>query len=72
MINFSETMFYAESEGRLPTRLGKLNAIIKEIKNYPTSAIDEDEFINIVNKHGLNYYDLTTKERNYIEFKISH
>ena len=72
MINFPEMMFYAESEGLLPTRLGKINAINKEVKNYPAHTIDEDDFIYIVNKHGLNYNDLTQKELNYISFKISH
>ena len=66
MINFPETMFYAESEGILPTRLGKLNAIIKDIKNYPEPTIDETAFIYITNKHGIDYKELTQKEFNYI------
>lgn len=72
MIKFSEMMFYAENEGLLPTRQGKINAIIKDVKNYPAASIDEDDFIQIVNKHGLTYKSLTQKELNYISFKISH
>lgn len=64
-------LFYmAESEGLLPTRLGKLNAVIKEIKNYPTPTIDEEAFVYIMNKCNLDYKSLTQKELNYILAEI--
>lgn len=63
---FFEMMFYAESEGLLPTRAGKLNAVIKEIKNISDSSIDLDTFKYILKKHGLSYETLSAKEMNYI------
>lgn len=66
MINFPEQMFYAESEGLLPTRLGKLNAVIKDIKRCPNPTIDEATFIEIMNKNDVDYKELTQKEFNYI------
>lgn len=64
-------LFYmAESEGLLPTRLGKLNAAIKEIKNYPTPTIDEETFVYIMDKCNLDYKSLTQKELNYILAEI--
>ena len=64
-------LFYmAENEGLLPTRLGKLNAAIKEIKNYPAPTIDEDTFVYIMDKCNLDYKSLTQKELNYILAEI--
>lgn len=64
-------LFYmAESEGLLPTRLGKLNAVIKEIKSCPAPAIDEETFVYIMDKCNLDYKSLTQKELNYILAEI--
>lgn len=65
-MKFSELAFYAESEGLLPTRLGKLNAIINEIKRVPTSSIDIDTLVSLLNKNGIEIDDLTQKEFDYI------
>lgn len=69
-MNFPELMFYAESEGFLPTRFGKINSIIKDIKNYPQPTIDEETFIEICNKYEIDYATLNQKELNYILSKI--
>lgn len=60
----------AESEGMLPTRLGKLNAAIKDFRNHPSPTIETETFINIMNKHGLDYKSLTQTEFNYILEKV--
>jgi len=65
-MNFPELMFMAETEGQLPTRIGRLNAIIKDIKNFPAPTIDSDTLISILNKNGIELKDLTQKEFNYI------
>ena len=65
-MNFPELMFMAEAEGQLPTRMGRLNAIIKDIKNFPAPAIDSDILISILNKNGIELKDLTQKEFDYI------
>ena len=56
-MNFPELMFMAEAEGQLPTRMGRLNAIIKDIKNFPAPAIDSDILISTNDRfkcHGLD------------------
>lgn len=65
-MKFSELMFMAEAEGQLPTRMGRLNAIIKDIKAVPTPSIDSDTLISILNKNGIELKDLTQKEFDYI------
>jgi len=62
--------FMAEAEGMLPTRAGKINAVINDIKNYPCPTIDFDIFCYILNRHGLSYNELTQKEINYINISI--
>lgn len=69
-MNFPELMFYAESEGFLPTRFGKINSIIKDINDCPESAINKETFIEICNKNEIDYTTLNRKELNYILSKI--
>lgn len=69
-MDFFETMFYAEAEGLLPTRAGKINAVIKEIKNYPYSVIDKAHFETILSQYDLKYEDLSEKEIRYINASI--
>ena len=56
-MKFPELFFYAEAEGLLPTRAGKINAVINDIKNYPGSEIEFSEFESILNHYGLRYED---------------
>jgi len=65
-MDFAEMMFYAEAEGLLPTRLGKLNKTIKDVKADPRSAMSLTELRWILNKNGLEYDDLSQKEKDYI------
>ncbi len=67
---FPELLFYAEAEGLLPTRAGKINAIINEIKNYPAPVIDQTHFERILNCYGLSINDLSNREINYINASI--
>ncbi len=69
-MDFAELMFMAEAEGYLPTRTGKINAIVKAIKNYPSPVIDESTFEAIVNHYGINPHSLTRRELNYINSAI--
>jgi len=69
-MTFAELMFYAEAEGLLPTRAGKINAVINDIKRYPGFEIDFSEFENILKKHGLKYKDLSNREIRYINASI--
>lgn len=70
-MQFSEMMFYAEAEGLLPTRAGKINAVINDIKDHPSPKISFDEFNEILHDHGLKYTDLSDKDLRYIEARIS-
>lgn len=70
-MNFSEIMFYAEANGLLPTREGKINAVINDIKKYPYSEINESLFEKILNYHGLKYETLSDREIRYINASIS-
>ena len=65
-MKFPELMFYAEIAGELPTRMGRLNAVIRDIKQVPTPTIDSDTLVSILNKNGIELKDLTQKEFNYI------
>ena len=70
MMTFAQTMFMAEAEGLLPTREGKINAVINEVKNYPMPIIDQIHFERILNCYGLNINDLSDKELRYINASI--
>lgn len=65
-MNFPELFYMAEAAGELPTRTGRLNAVIKDIKNVPTPTVDSDTLISILNKNGIELKTLTQKEFNYI------
>ena len=71
MILFPEMMFYAEAEGFLPTRAGKINAVINDIKKDPRPAIEFSDFKKILKNHGLEYNDLSEREIRYINASIS-
>lgn len=62
MMNFAQTMFMAEASGLLPTREGKIQAIIKAVKAYPASTIEATDFFTIVEKCGIHPDTLTQKE----------
>lgn len=65
-MNFPELFYMAEAEGELPTRTGRLNAVIKDIKKIPAPTIDSYTLISILNKNGIELKSLTQKEFNYI------
>ena len=69
-MNFAELMFYTEAEGMLPTRAGKINAIVKDVRKYPSPTIDEETFSDIVESHGIRYNSLTNRELKYINSAI--
>jgi hypothetical protein len=71
MMTFSETMFYAEAEGLLPTRAGRINAVINDIKKDPHPAIEFSDFEKILKNHGFEYNDLSDREIRYINARIS-
>lgn len=57
MIEFPEMLYYMECEGDMPTRTGRINAVIKEIRNTPPHHISDDEFEQILNNHGFSYFN---------------
>ncbi len=61
-----ETLFYAEAEGLLPTRAGKINAVINAAKKYPYSRIEFSELEKLLESYGLKYSDLSEREIRYI------
>ena len=65
-MKFSELMYYAEATGELPTRTGRLNAVIKDIRNIPTPTIDSDTLISVLSKNGIELKSLTQREFDYI------
>ena len=66
MITFPEILYYMECEGDIPTRMGRINAVIKEIKSTPPHHISEDEFEQVLNNHDLSYEELTYRELSFI------
>jgi hypothetical protein len=69
-MDFSEMMFYAEAEGFLPTRMGKINAVIKDIKDDPRPWLTKNAIEKIIEKNGLHIEDLTEREIRYINASI--
>lgn len=65
-MDFAEMMFYAEAEGLLPTRAGKLNKTIKDIKADPRPEISLTELRRFLNKNGLEFDNLSQKEKEYL------
>lgn len=65
-MKFSELMYYAEAAGELPTRTGRLNAVIKDIRSIPTPTIDSDTLISVLSKNGIELKSLTQREFDYI------
>lgn len=71
MITFPEMLYYMECEGDIPTRTGRINAVIKEIRNTPPHHISDDEFEQVLNNHGLSYEELTYRELLFIVESIN-
>lgn len=65
-MDFAEMMFYAEAEGLLPTRLGKLNKTIRDVKADPRPEISLIELKQILNENGLDFDDLSQSEKAYL------
>lgn len=61
-MKLNEMLFYAEVGGLIPTRTGKINAVIRDIKNYPAPTIGMNEFEKILNKYELTFKMLTDRE----------
>ena len=70
MTNISYYFYMAEAEGLLPTRAGKINAVINTVKEYPRSEIEFSEFEKILENYGLKYDDLSDREIRYINVSI--
>ena len=71
MTNMSYYFYMAEAEGLLPTRAGKINAVINAVKEYPRPEIELSEFEKILESYGLRYNDLSDREIQYINTSIS-
>lgn len=71
MITFPEMLYYMECEGDIPTRTGRINAVIKEIRSTPPHHISDDEFERVLNNHGLSYEELTNRELLFIVQSIN-
>lgn len=69
-MNIEYYFYMAEAEGLLPTRAGKINAVINAVKEYPRPEIEFSEFEKILEKYGLRYDDLSDREIRYINASI--
>jgi len=70
-IGMPELFYYAESEGLLPTRQGKINAVIKEVRTYDPSIFDMSVLARLLDKHGISINSLTNREKRYIESALN-
>ncbi len=67
MVSIAEMLFYAESEGLLPTRLGRINSVILDIKDAAKYNLADSNLEFILRENGFYSLDeLTEKEINYI------
>ena len=69
-MKFEEMMFYAEAEGLLPTRAGRINKVIQDIKSFPHYTIDFNDFEKILKQNGLDWKNLSPREKKYIDSSI--
>lgn len=69
-MTFPEVMFYAEAEGLLPTRAGRINAVIKDLKEDPHPEITFARYREILRNHDLDYDYLTEREKRYIDASV--
>lgn len=65
-MDFAEMMFYAEAEGLLPTRTGRLNKVIRIVKADPRPEISMIELKRILNENDLNFDTLSEREKAYL------
>lgn len=65
-MDFAEMMFYAEAEGLLPTRAGKLNKTIRDVRADPRPEISLIELKRILNENGLDFDNLSQREKAYL------
>lgn len=67
MVSIAEMLFYAESEGLLPTRLGRINSVILDIKDAAKYNLAASNLDFILRENGFYSFDeLTEKEIDYI------
>lgn len=67
MVSIAEILFYAESEGLLPTRLGRINSVILDIKDAAKYNLAASNLEFILRENGFYSFDeLTEKEIDYI------
>ncbi len=67
MVSIAEMLFYAESEGLLPTRLGRINSVILDIKDAAKYNLAASNLEFILKQNGFYSFDeLTEKEIDYI------
>ena len=67
MVSIAEMLFYAESEGLLPTRLGRINSVILDIKDAAKYNLAASNLEFILKENGFYSFDeLTEKEIDYI------
>lgn len=67
MVSIAEMLFYAESEGLLPTRLGRINSVILNIKDAAKYNLAASNLEFILRENGFYSFDeLTEKEIDYI------
>lgn len=67
MVSIAEMLFYAESEGLLPTRLGRINSVILDIKDAAKYNLAVSNLEFILRENGFYSFDeLTEKEIDYI------
>jgi len=69
-MNIEYYFYMAEAEGLLPTRAGKINAVINAVKEYPRPEIEFSKFEKILESYGLRYDDLSDREIRYINASI--
>ena len=63
MTSFPEMMFYAEAEGLLPTKEGKINAIIKWLKAQKGDTMFFQDFYDLcLDDYDLDLEDISTDE----------
>ena len=66
-IGMPELFYYAESEGLLPTRQGRINAVIKEVRTYDPANFTMNELAYLLDKHNIDIESLSSREKRYIE-----
>ena len=69
-MDFDFMLYAAEQEGDIPTKTGKINKLIRLLKEDESDVINTNLFLDKLAESGLTPIDLTSEDFEYIRRKV--